>query len=1158
MYLRSISIKGFKSFAKKVELNFDPGIIMIVGPNGSGKSNITDAIQWVLGEQSPSALRGGSMKDVIFAGSLNQKPRSLAEVSLTLDNSNKKINLDFSEITITRKLTKDGDNLYFINSTPCRLLDIYELLHDTQLGRQAHSIIGQGKIEEIISSKPDEKRMLLEEAAGVLKHKKRKERSLRRLISTSDNLNRAKDILREVNKQIKPLKHQVGKAKTKKDLQKELEELEIALLVNKISGVKSRWENINEKETLAKKRLSPLRDGLKILSIDIEHLEDENANKAKYLAQKQNAKERLQSAYNGFKTVFSLAQQKELTLSNNIEELAEQFKSFESRLNIKTAQELNTKKQLEDVKTNINRNLKAIASKRKESESLVPKYSDLENQKQEKTKKLEELDSKIKSIESKKLGNENDITFLKKQIEKQRNEIEKLILDVSKKTIDANTLEEKLSNQRNNIIEEQKALSQLTEDNEKQIQKQSDNEKLLAGALSKKTKIKSNLEFLENLGKKLSLKDIFKNSNTQISTQLLAKNLHVKNKYVKAIEAYLGSLAQGLLVANLNDAKEALRFAKESNQNISTIIMQEREEKSFFLDNVFKRKIPTGIKHLFSKVKITDSLDGIPKSANDITYITLSGEVYYKGTLRADYSKNKKSLLSINKEIREDKKDLSIINSEIESLNSEKDLLINSISKINSNIYEKRKSINKAKELCAGTQAELKFLSQIKDKTKQLKEDKEKSISATTIKIKQLEMEQNDIEDQLIVLTKEKIESSKEFDAIKEELEESLKIKHSFSLALTELNYAAKNLNQNQLSLEKQRKEQNNENVELNKQKRYCLKKMANSEKYHSDISKFIPILKKLLDISLEISNKQKQVVLSDKFIDKLKALREKQRNLVQETKQIEEQNHKQEIDKSALKSKLDELTDRIIQDHATSVEEAINKYGSLEADKNRIQEIKDVLEKIGPVNDVAEEQFHTLKERREFMEKQIEDLYKSKVSINKIIRAIDKKMKDKMLSAFEAVSANFKEIYAKLFPGGHAELILTGDNIFDSGLEVKAQPYGKKLKKASLLSGGETALTALALLFAVYHTSPSPFYVLDEVEAALDDINLQRFIHLLKEMKRETQFIVITHQRRTMEVADCIYGVTMQADGVSKVISQNITDSIEDKSIAEPKISIS
>jgi len=1001
LYLKSLSIKGFKSFAKKVDLAFEPGITMVVGPNGSGKSNITDAIQWVLGEQSPSTLRGSAMQDVIFAGSLNSKALGLAEVTLVLDNTNKELDLDFSEVSITRRLLRSGENFYFINSTPCRLLDVYDLLHDSGLGRQTHSIIGQGKLDEIVNSKPEEKRVLLEEAAGVLKYKKRKERASRKLVSTQENLNRIKDILKEVEQQLKPLEQQVSKAASFNKLTKELKDLEIALLVKKISQLKNRWESITKKEDGIASNLKPLQAQLEEIRKHIAADEEAYQKQATHAQEKQKLRERLNGLSSQLEKMFSLQQQKNESSKRNSLDIGEQHSRLENQLTLKQAQLENLTKQMADVQTEINRSLKAIAAKRKESETISESLKDknlLEEQ-----EVLKEVNEKLRSLENENLSKANDLTFVKKEIEKE------------------------------------------TE-------------------------------------KTASLK--------------------------------------GMVSAKQKEAEDLTNSVQQNTRQI------ERQEQ------VLKE-------HINKSESIKDELNNL----EDFCVLTSGGCV-----MKAGYSG----------EIKQKQQELKNVSAKIEQLNARKETLESSLAIEKQDIETTKQKINALKESKAALEVELKFASSSLEQSRNSLESSDNNLkSAQELKAKLLE-ERAAADEQLSLLTKKRISIEKNINLFQETDKKTEEVRHQINLALTELNYTAKSLNQQLLALRKQETDIGNEITELKTERKKYLARLSVNEKSALLISRLLPSIKVLLEYSGRLTQNYKGelTATSADSIERLKTLRNQEKELSVNLRELEEQKQQLAVEKSALKTSLDDLADRIIQEHNIAIETAIKNYGQIEASAVRINEVRQELSAIGPVNAVAEEQFKLLSERQEFLSKQIDDLLRSKMSINKIIRAIDKKMKERLLESFEEVRRHFKQMFAQLFPGGQAELILTGENIFESGLDIQAQPYGKSLKKLSLLSGGETALTALALLFAVYHTRPSPFYVLDEVEAALDDINLQRFIRLVKDMRTKTQFITITHQRRTMEVADCLYGVSMQADGVSKIISQKITDVYEEPSKAEQEIS--
>ncbi len=1130
MYLKSISVKGFKSFAKKTELEFEPGITMIVGPNGSGKSNVTDAIQWVLGEQSPSALRGSAMQDVIFAGSLNHKALGLAEVTLALDNSNRTLDLDFSEVTITRRVLRSGENHYYINSSPCRLLDIYELLSDSGLGRQTHSIIGQGKLDEIVNSKPEDKRVLLEEAAGVLKHKKRKERALRKLISTEENINRAKDILREVNQQIKPLEIQVSKAHTFNELSTELKKLEIAYLVSKISGVKNRWEKISDQEKEVKEKTRPLQDKISEINKQINIQEERYQSQAALAAEQQKLKEQLNHRVNALEKLITVQNHRQENIENNNGQLKEQFDSLESALTFKQAQAEAIENQISTLAKEINANLKAIAVKRKQSEEFTPSYLELTKDIAEVESKLNELAEKIKQKENQSLTKLNDVTYLEKESQNQSRRIIAFKEEVKEKTQKLEALKSQLNKNNEAQSAKQQELDVVLGQKNEVEQKLKENEALIMTKNEQQSQISGKLSFLQNLYTDLDPKEIVKLADSRaINAKSLAKMLKIKKKHIKAIESYLGNVVQGLVVESFDEAKQLLSLARQEQRQISLIISNQQSGDDL-------------AEALLKDIKIVNSIDEIDTKSNDI-FVTLDGEIYSGQTFKADYRNSKKGLLSLRADIEDNQSQLETLSVEIKNLNEQKSEFESGIQSTNQQITQLQTQIHDYKEQAAKISGEVQFSNQTLEQQERTLEDLIKSVAAAAIGIEKNKQEKVLLNSELDALVKEKIALEKNIASLKDLEGKAGKDKQANQLVLTELNLQNNSLSQQQISLQKQLQTIVTEKEETAKQQQRYLSRFSANEKGLMLLKRFLPVGQKLSEVAALIIERIKDAEISTDSLAGLKTLRQNEKDLNQTLREYEQQIQQFDITRSSLKSSLDSLADRIVQEHGIAIETAIKEYAQIEVDQARINQIKSELSTIGPVNAIAESQFKELGERKEFLEKQISDLLNGKSSIGKIIRAIDKKIKDKLLNAFDEISVSFKDMFAKLFPGGQAELVLTGEDISDSGLEIKAQPYGKSPKKLSLLSGGETALTALALLFAVYHTKPSPFYVLDEVEAALDDINLQRFIRLLKDMKTKTQFLVVTHQRRTMEVADALYGVTMQADGVSKVVSQKINE---------------
>ncbi|MDI6822104.1 MAG: AAA family ATPase [Actinomycetota bacterium] len=900
MYLKSLTLRGFKSFADKTLFKFEPGVTIIVGPNGSGKSNITDAILWVLGEQNPRALRGSSMEDIIFAGSRLRPALGLAEVSLYLDNSDGFLPVEFSEVVITRRILRSGESEYLINDSPCRLVDIQDLLSESGLNKDC-SIVGQGKLEEILTSKSDERRILLEEAAGVLRHKKRKERALRKLVSMDHNLVRIKDVLQEVNRQLKPLKVQANRAQTHEKLSKQLRDLEVELCIMKLQELQSKWNDLKIKKENFSSKIDALREELT------------------------SEKRKLE------------------WLHNSLEEKGIQVSDIGEQ-----------RRHLQGIYERLNSRLLLLEEKGK---NLI--------------ERLSEFRQKIHQLEKRKDQREREIAQLKE---------ERFVTDTELKRI--HTYLSELHQRMETLGTNRKKIEEKIEQIEQAI-------------YSKQSKLAQK-------------KRIWEEEATWIALErTLAKVLSSLRKQAKK----LALCQQNLLdLSQKLEGRGSLRDLTQLCQDVKAKLEKIQDEQETIQEN-------------FLKV-----LENLPRRATAI------GDKPQK--------KLKDEIASLEEEI-------TILDYKMQVLEKEKGLSSEEGDKI-------RKEITQC-------QAELASL-----------------------------------EERRVYTEKQLVTAKRELN----EVEDLLKSEYGIARSLEHLRTRIQPLH----------------NL-------FC-QLVSEIEQWDS----------KLENIATDEENVSRGIRKS------IKESQTKAGFLDGQIEQLRENVHHLEVSQAQLELEVKTLVEKIVREYGVSLEKALkdSPRGSKRTYEFQIQKLKEEIAKLGPVNPIALKDFAALEERQKFLNTQINDLLESKRALGKVIRAIDKKIEDRILETFEEVNLNFQSIFSYLFPGGKGELTLTDrDDVLNTGIDIEAQPGGKRLQKLSLLSGGETALVALAFLFAIYHTHPSPFYVLDEVEATLDDVNLQRFIALVSKLRGKVQFLIITHQGRTMEIADAIYGVSMQADGISKLISQ-------------------
>lgn len=978
MYLKEIKASGFKSFADTIDIELTNGISGIVGPNGSGKSNVVDAVRWVLGEQSVKQLRGeGSMSDVIFTGSKSRRAASFASVTLVFDNSDKYLNIEYDEVQIKRTIYKTGENEYFINNTKTRLKDILELFMDTGASKESFNIISQGDVANILSGKAEDRRVIFEEASGVLKYKKRKDEALRKLSKTHDNMARVDDIISELNTNMEPLKKQSVDAKIYLEKKEKLENVEIALTVNDI-------EKYNYEYKYSKEKVSELT-----LSIT-KMLSENSSEQAKIETIKNNISKLNSELY--------LKQQELVKVSANAEKLSGEKAMISER----------SKYNSEDVK----------------------------------------LHDNIISLKEKILKIESQISALNKEIESEKS--------------NNNVIGEKLNNTEIRLSEIEKNKENL---NSKLNQK-------LREITAQKHRREVLMNSLENNSSlPYSVKNVLNNPKLTGIHGVLGKLLEFEEKYSEALEVSLMSSVSHIVCDNEEDAKEAVRYLKNNNLGratflpISVIKPRSIDSESYetikfmngFVDiasNLVKydTKYRNIVLSLLGTIIVVDNIDNAnlisKKLKNRYKVVTITGEVVNIGGSITGGSLKKSSILSERYELENVIKDIDVLDSEIKEIEN----------KIN----------------------------EVDDNYTNLELEKNSIIISVNSNSEILKNKYNVLDD----LTNEK------------------------STLMTELS--------------------NNQNIVNNV--------VTNEEE--KILNEYYKEIEKRDELNIEINQIYKKIELENEdLINNESSLK----NNNQEYNKAQEELKSHEIKVNRLDVKIDNLLNILTNDYSISYEKAKEKY-ILEIDSDEARSIVSTLKReiksLGDVNVGAIEEYDRVKERYEFLNKQKEDLTNAENVLLEIITEMDDIMKDKFSSTFNKIKEAFNETFRKLFNGGKAELKLTDpSNILETGIDIIALPPGKKLQHISLLSGGEKTLTAIALLFSILKVRPVPFCILDEVEAALDEVNVDNFGKYLKEFKGDTQFIIITHKKKTMEYADVLYGITMQESGVSKLVSVKLEE---------------
>lgn len=1181
MHLKRIEIAGFKSFADRTVIDFENGVTAVVGPNGSGKSNITEAVRWVLGEQSAKSLRGGKMPDIIFAGSEGRKPLNIAEVTVVLDNTDHYLPLDFSDISVTRRYKRTGESDFFINKQACRLKDIQDLFMDSGLGKESFSIISQGKVEAIFNSKPEDRRGIFEEAAGVLKYKQRKKKAEQKLFETEDNLNRVQDIIYELEDQLTPLAAQSEAAKQFLTLKERLQQVDVGLTVSEIETTKEVWEKkaaeltvVEEQLAQASKKIHDAEDNLLQLRSQRNRLDEKIETQQQQLVQIVEALKQTEGQKDVLIERSKHTMQTASEYQQSLEENNEKVTSYRNEL-----QELREK--LSEKKVQQETLKQEILS----AEQEVEKYSKSSKE------LMEELRSQYVEVMQEQANTTNDLKYLERQyqqetaknqqsiekheaLKKQMNEALAAKEELSQKL---SALEKELEDQRVSYTEVQQNLAkqqQMLDTKQKQMY-QSMNQVQQA-----KAKQKSLQDIQENYaGFYQGVRAVLKHKNQLTGiVGAVAELIEVPQEYTLAIETALGGAAQHIVVETEKDARAGITFLKQQRGGRATFLPLTTIKPRSINQNVRERvqkvdgyigvaselvsypvEVSDVVHNLLGITLLAKDLESANQLAKAVNYqqrvVSLEGDVMNSGgsmTGGANKRGNQGSLFSQAQE-------LQTITEQMEKLESQLSLTEKEVQQLTASVKEQTEKL----ELVRTAGESTRFKQQeLQNKLS----NQEETITRLTKEQRLFEFESRELHQFL-----------SEYEARKttlverqEELENS---KDKLNQEMQQIDQEANQMETNKLAALEQYNQIQSEQAVMTEQVAHLTTQIEEKQGQLDELLSKESSLRQQLQLLTDNSNDHQTT--EESLAIQLEQLAEKKETLatdMQEAKQkrqqlqeqvdetdakLAEENKQQqqflgqqtqiEVEKNRAEIKLDNSLQYLQEEYSMTFERAAMDYVlEMEASqaKSEVKELKRSIERLGPVNISAIEQYEQVNERHQFLTTQRDDLLDAKDQLFETMEEMDQEVKVRFSEVFEAIRAQFKVVFPNMFGGGRAELILTNpEDLLNTGIEIEAQPPGKRLQSLSLLSGGERALTAIALLFSIIRVRPVPFCILDEVEAALDDANVSRFGHYLGEFEDDTQFIVVTHRKGTMEAADVLYGVTMQESGVSKIVSVRLED---------------
>jgi chromosome segregation protein SMC len=1185
MYLKSLEIQGFKSFPDKISLTFDKGLTAVVGPNGSGKSNIGDSVRWVLGEQSTKTLRGNKMEDVIFSGTVARKPMGFASVTLNIDNFDKTLSDMDDEVAVTRKLYRSGESEYMINGRQCRLKDINELFMDTGLGRDGYSIIGQGRIAEIVGAKSNERRDIFEEAAGISKFRYKKLEAERKLTASQENLIRLTDILSELEGRVEPLKIQSQKAEKFIKLAEQRKKLEISVWVSRLEELRTKTEELDEKILVSRNEYENIEN-------DIRHEEEKISGGYRKMQESTVKSDELRRKMLEEEQEASEMKSGIAVLENDIKHCEEAIRSAE----------------------------KSIKESGKNKNALITNKAETARKIAELEKKGEELEKEISKVNSSFEIAEKESSRLGESVDRAGSEINSLYIKQSEYRF-------AIESSRLSIKDEEKRLSELLQNNgdfgrklEEYRSVLAENEKESDKNLVKTNEIKNRIAGLEKLWK--SRRDAFEEAKNEFERSLyelkdkqqrrkiltdlennmdgfagsvkqilkaskqgriggifgtVAQNIGVKPEYAVAVETALGGAMQNIIVENEDIAKRCIRYLKEQKGGRATFLpltsVKGRELYEQGLENCegyissasrivsYDAKFSGVISSLLGRIVVAEDIDSATLIARKYGYkfkiVTLDGQVINAGGSFTGGSAQRSGGIITRKN------EIDTLDSEIEILTQKRDGLKEKAEKLRAESEKRRYDCEASKEELAELESEtvrinaetasLKSLIEQmniqSENSGKLAADAEQKIQAAQSSIAETEKALSDIDEQI----RQAEEKLAQGQGIREKLRlERAGLAEKLSQLKIKRIEISKDIQAQELDLQRfdesiKASEQSFRQLEddISQQKEIISQKKSEIESLNKQLAGFKDNTSGYLEqIQRYQAMHTEQSRLVNELTKGLKQFNETKEKLSAAVTRLEER-------RETLQRDNDSIIRQLLEVYELTRSEAVriaDKIEDMVSAQKELSEIKNKIRSLGNVNVEAIEEYKEVSERYRFMSEQIEDVRRSKSELEKIISSLTEEMCRIFSESFAVINSNFKEIFVELFGGGKAELILTDpENVLESGIEISVAPPGKVIKNLISLSGGEQSFVAIAIYFSILRLRPAPFCILDEIDAALDEVNVRKYAQYLKKFTDTTQFVLVTHRRSAMEEANVLYGVTMQEDGISKLLKMEQVDFQED-----------
>jgi chromosome segregation protein len=1197
VHLKSLTLKGFKSFASATTLRFEPGITCVVGPNGSGKSNVLDALRWVMGEQGAKDLRGGKMEDVIFAGTAGRAPLGRAEVTLTIDNADGALPIEYTEVSITRRMFRDGASEYEINGNTCRLMDVQELLSDSGIGREMHVIVGQGQLASILQAKPDENRRLIEEAAGVLKHRKRKEKALRKLDAMQANLTRLTDLTSELRRQLKPLGKQAEIARKAQTVQADLRDARLRLIADDLVTARADLARDEADQETARAKRTEVERALQFAQSEEKTLEEAVAADAPRLNKAQETWYRLSALEERLRGTLRLAAERHRHLTEQTEEQrsGRDPDQLDAEAEEAAEQEIELREQVEEAREA----LQDVVQRRSELESQLKQAEQAHMAAvraiADRREGAARLSGQVESLRGKVSDSADEIERLSESLEEataRAEEAHGALADAEEESGGYDSDDAGLQERRENAAQARDAARARVEELVKQERAA---EREIASWKARVEALSMGLQRKDGAGALLAAGDRVPGLLGSVAALLT-----VETGAEAALAAALGAVADAVVVRGVTDAVTALNLLKSDDAGRSGVVIGSDAD----VDRSHWPQLPGSARWAVDLITAPDELRGAVLSALDqvvvvdtldaarevvqahpsVRAVTSTGDVLGAHWATGG-SDDKQSVIEVRAAVDEAESELAAAERRLEQHSA---ALEGARAEEESRRAEARAAQEQINEAKVARARSTERLSSLQRAARNATSEVER-ISEQRVKVEQTR-------DQSLVKL---AELEERLDAVKNEQEEAAEPdtdeRDRLSTELTAVRQQEMDARLTQRTAEERARAVQGRADQLRRAARHERETRARVAAAREARERAARVTRAVIDgaetaleritVSLQAATEERDVAQAkqSEHEQALGVVRARVRELSGELEKLTDAVHRDEVVRAEQRLRIEQLETKIIEDFGIGLDDLVDEYGptvpvppspaevaEYEAAKERGDEVsapppvpfdratqerrakraeKD-LSLLGKVNPLALEEFAALEERYKFLSTQLEDLKDSRRDLLSVVKEVDEKILEVFSSAFEDVAKEFEVVFKVLFPGGDGRLTLTdpGD-MLSTGVEVEARPPGKKVKRLSLLSGGEKSLTAVAMLVAIFRARPSPFYVMDEVEAALDDTNLRRLITLLDQLRATSQLIIITHQKPTMEIADALYGVTMRGDGITQVISQRLKGKADKRS---------